>query len=285
KLLNGAKENYHLAGIAQKVPFNKTLDSLRKTDKTQYRVLDNVNSTFNDATASYFINSIGGYHVAKLHNYQDSIHLYFSGFERTKQLGISQAHTQKILNLLNTKYIVHGNPQSPLVQKNNEAFGNAWLVSNVKWAQSANDEILTLKDVDLKSTVVLNSSAQSEIKNAFVPDANSTIQLQSYQPNKLIYRVNIASPKIAVFSEIYYPHGWTVKVDGKERKLLKADYFLRAVQLEKGDREIVMEFNPQSVKTGNTVTLAFNIIFILLVLGGGYFWWKKRKESFAIIKK
>src|SRR5690606_27490972 len=130
KLFNGAKENYHLAGIAQKVPFNKTLDSLRQADKTQYRVFDNVNSTFNDATASYFINSVGGYHGAKLHNYQDIIDLYFSGSERTKQLGISQAHTQKILNLLNTKYIVHGNPQSPLVQKNNEAFGNAWLVSN-----------------------------------------------------------------------------------------------------------------------------------------------------------
>jgi len=279
KLMDGAKENYHLASLAQKVPFNKSLDSLHKADKTQYRVFDNVFSTFNDATASYFVNSIGGYHGAKLHNYQDVIDLYFSGSEKSRKLGISEAHKQKILNLLNAKYVVHGNPNSPMVQQNNEAYGNAWLVSDIKWVQNADEEILALKDVDLKNTVVLESKLNNQVRKGFVSESGSTIQLANYQPNKLTYRTNINSSKIAVFSEIYYPRGWTVKVDGKERPLLKADYFLRAVPLEAGDKEIVMEFNPQSVKTGNTVTLAFNIIFILLVLGGGFFWWRKKKET------
>lgn len=279
KLMEGARENFHLAGIAQKVPFNKSLDSLRKADKTQYRVFDNVFSTFNDATASYFVSSVGGYHGAKLHNYQDIIDLYFSGSQKAKELGISQAHTEKLLNLLNTKYIIHGNPNSPLVQQNNEAYGNAWLVSDIKWAQNADEEILALKDADLKRTVVLNSQLSGQIKKAFAPETNSTIELMNYQPNKLIYNTHMASSKIAVFSEIYYPHGWKITVDGKERKILKADYFLRAVQLEPGDKEIVMEFSPQSVKTGNYATLAFNVLFVLLILGGGFIWWKKRKKN------
>lgn len=279
KLMDGASKNYHLAGIAQKVSFNKSLDSLRQADKSQFRVFDNVNSTFNDATTSYFANSIGGYHGAKLHNFQDVIDLYFSGDDKTKKLGISTAHTQKILNMLNTKYIVHGSLQSPLVQQNKDAFGNAWLVSNIKWTQNANDEILALKDEDLRNTVVLQSKLQSKIGKGFVPETNSTIQLKSYQPNKLVYTTTISSPKIAVFSEIYYPHGWTIKVDGKEREILKADYFLRAVQLEPGDKEIVMEFQPNSVKIGNYATLSFNIAFLLFAIAGGFFWWKKRKES------
>src|SRR5690554_6576502 len=127
KLLEGARENHHLAGIAQKVPFNKTLDSLKSADKSQFRVFDNIFSTFNDATTSYFAHSIGGYHGAKLHNYQDVIDLYFSGSEKTQQLGVSPVHIQKILNLLNTKYIIHNNPNSPMVQQNNDAYGNAWL--------------------------------------------------------------------------------------------------------------------------------------------------------------
>lgn len=276
KLMEGARENYHLAGIAQKVPFNKSLDSLRKADKTQYRVFDNIFSTFNDATTSYFVNSIGGYHGAKLHNYQDVIDLYFSGSEKTQQLGISQAHTQKILNLLNTKYIVHGNAQSPLVQANPEAYGNAWLVSDVKWVQNEDEEILALKDVDLKRTAVLKADLKNQIGKAFVPESGSSIELVNYQPNKLTYKTNVASPKIAIFSEIYYPHGWTVKVDGKERPILKANYFLRAVQLEKGDKQIVMEFQPNSVKLGNFATLSFNIAFLLFVAAGGVFWWKRR---------
>ncbi|MBA5629799.1 YfhO family protein [Moheibacter lacus] len=282
KLMEGASKNYHLAGIAQKVAFNKSLDSLKQADQSQFRVFDNVNSTFNDATTSYFVNSIGGYHGAKLHNYQDVIDMYFSGSEKTKQLGISTVHIQKILNLLNTKYIVHGNLQSPMVQQNNEAFGNAWLVSNVKWVQNANDEILALKDENLRSTVILQSNLQSKIGKGFLPDTNSTIQLKSYQPNKLVYSTNINSPKIAVFSEIYYPHGWTIKVDGKEREILKANYFLRAVQLEPGDKEIVMEFQPNSVKIGNYATLSFNIAFLLFVVTGGFFWWKQRKESSSL---
>lgn len=276
RLLEGARQNHHLMGIAQKVPFNKSLDSLRKADKTQYRVFDNVFSTFNDATTSYFANSIGGYHGAKLHNFQDVIDLYFSGSEKAKQLGINQqVDTQKILNLLNTKYIVHGNAQTPMVQANPDAFGNAWLVSDVKYTNNANEEILALKDLDLRKTVVLSEKLNKQLNS----DNSSTIQLTNYAPNKLTYEANVSSPKIAVFSEIYYPHGWTVKVDGKEREILKANYFLRAVQLEKGDKQIVMEFNPSSVKTGNTVTMAFNILFVLIGLGGGFYWWKNREST------
>src|SRR5690606_488012 len=121
-------------------------------------------------------------------------------------------------------------------------------------------------------TVILSD----KLNEKFNSDSISSIQLTNYQPNKLTYKLNVQSPKIAVFSEIYYPHGWTVKVDGKEREILKANYFLRAITLEKGDKEIVMEFSPQSVKTGNLMTMAFNVIFVLLVLGGGFYGWKNR---------
>lgn len=276
KLMEGARENYQIAGIAQKVPFNRTLDSLRKADKTQYRVFDNIFSTFNDATTSYFAHSIGGYHGAKLHNYQDVIDLYFSGSGTSQKLGISQVHTQKILNILNTKYLVHGNPSSPLVQQNNEAFGNAWMVSNIKWAANANDEILAIKDEDLKSTVILNSNLKNKIKP--ISAGNSSIQLTNYQPNKLTYSVSSTSPQIAVFSEIYYPHGWKILVDGKEREILKANYFLRGVEIQPSDKQIVMHFDPTSVKTGNTLTLVSVILFVLLAGAGGFVGWKNRNK-------
>ena len=185
---------------------------------------------------------------------------------------------ENILNLLNTKYFIHGNPTSPMVQVNKDAFGNAWLVSDVKWVENANEEILALKDVDLKNTVVLNEKDKSLISTKFNSDSNSSIQLVKYSPSRLTYSVNVQSPKLAVFSEIYYPHGWNVKVDGVERPLLKADYFLRAVSLEKGDKEIVMEFNPSIIKTGNMLTLSFNILFLLLVLGGGFYMWKNKDK-------
>ena len=279
KLVNGARENHHLAGIAQKVAFNKTLDSLRTADPSQYRVFDNVFSTFNDATTSYFHHSIGGYHGAKLRNYQDVIDLYFSGSKRTEDLGINQTDMYKILNLMNTKYIVHGSARSPMLELNPDAYGNAWLVSNVHWVQNSNEEIMALKEVDLNKTVILQSNLANQIQKVLPTETNSKIELIDYSPQKLVYKTEINSPKIAVFSEIYYPHGWTIKVDGKERNLLKANYFLRAVQLNEGDKEIIMEFNPPIIETGKTMTLAFNIIFGLSLLGSGFFWWRNRKNQ------
>lgn len=276
KLMNEARENYRIAGIAQKVPFNKTLDSLRKADPTNYRVFDNVFSTFNDATTSYFAHSVGGYHGAKLRNYQDIIDLYFSGSERAEQLGISKADTESILNLLNTKYLIHGSPGSPMVQFNKNAYGSAWLSSEIKWAKNANNEILALKEVDLSKTAVLNNEFKNKIKTS--PVDRSSIELTEYRPDRLTYKTSILSPKLAVFSEIFYPYGWTVKVDGKERPLLKTDYFLRGVQLEKGDKEVVMEFKPKIIRTGKIMTASFNVVFILIVLGGGFWWWKQRKQ-------
>lgn len=286
RLLEGARDNYHLMGIASKVAFNKSLDSLRKADPTQYRVFDNIFSTFNDATASYFAHSIGGYHGAKLHNYQDVIDLYFSGSEKSKELGVSTpAHTQKILNLLNTKYFIHGNARSPMVQLNTDAYGNAWLVSDVKFVQNADEELLALKDVELRKTVILNQKDQSKVNVSPVVDSLSNIKLVDYKPNQLTYHATVNSPKIAVFSEIYYPHGWTVKVDGKEREILKADYFLRAVQLEKGDKEIVMEFDPPIIKTGNLLTLTSNVILVLVILGSGFYYIKNRRKNSQKVSK
>ena len=279
KLIAGAKENYHLAGIAQKVSFNNTLDSLRKADPSTYRVFDNVFSTFNDATTSYFAHSIGGYHGAKLRNYQDLTDLYFSGSAKSKELGISGADTESVLNMLNTKYLIHGNAQSPMVELNSNAFGNVWLVSDIEWVDTENNEILALKDVDLFKTAVLNKKYKSNIGEKLTDDNQSTVELIKYQPNKLTYKAEIHSPKLAVFSEIYYPHGWTVKVNGVEKPLLKSNYLLRSVVLEKGDSEIVMEFNPKIIQTSRTLTLLFNIIFVLLILGGAYWWWKNRNDS------
>lgn len=275
KLASGSRENPHLRMIAYKVPFNKTLDSLKQADPTQYRVFDNVSSTFNDATTSYFHHAIGGYHGAKLRNYQDIIDLYISGSSRAKELGITSVDTEMILNLLNTKYLVHGSFTSPMVEKNNNAYGNVWLVSDIKWVQNPNEEILAIKEVDLLKTAVLESKFNAQIPNAFPNERASSIELVNYLPHRLTYKADIKSPKFAVFSEIYYPHGWTAKVDGVERPIIKTNYFLRGIALEEGDKEIVMEFNPPTIKKGENLTLAFNVIFVLMVLGAGFWTWKQ----------
>jgi uncharacterized membrane protein YfhO len=82
---------------------------------------------------------------------------------------------------------------------------------------------------------------------------------------------------LAVFSEIYYPKGWIAKVDGKETYYFRANYILRSMLVPAGKHEIVFEFKPQSYKTGNTVSMASSIIFIIFVAGAIFVEFKKRK--------
>ncbi len=75
-------------------------------------------------------------------------------------------------------------------------------------------------------------------------DSLSSICLTSYTPNRLTYETNNAQDGIAVFSEIYYPDGWHVTVDGQPAKLARADYILRTMYVPAGQHTIEMRFRP-----------------------------------------
>jgi uncharacterized membrane protein YfhO len=75
-----------------------------------------------------------------------------------------------------------------------------------------------------------------------------------------------AQAGFAVFSEIFYPKGWRVQVDGKPIDLVRANYVLRALPLEAGPHRIEMEFDPTPYRIGNPVSAAAGWLVLLIVL-------------------
>lgn len=279
KLESEANSNNNVAQIAYKVPLNKALSNLAQKDQSQFRVYNTTQSTFNDAGTSFFVNSIGGYHAAKLGKYQDLIDIYFSGDERLKQYGITdESGMINVLNMLNTKYIIHGNIQEPKIELNPTAFGNAWFVGKVKSVNNANEEILALNDTYLDKQVILRNEITQNLPKVDV-DSTASIQLTSYTPTKMVYKASTNTDQIAVFSEIYYPHGWKASVDGKEVDILKANYILRALPIAKGQHEIVFTYEPQVITTGKTIMLVSNALLIIVIVGGTFLGYKKCKKE------
>ena len=280
RLESEANSNNNVAQIAYKVPMNKALSDLAKQDQSHYRVYNTTQSTFNEAGTSFFVNSIGGYHAAKLGKYQDLIDIYFSGDPRLKQYGIEdESGLINVLNMLNTKYIVHGDIQEPKIEANPTAFGPAWLVGSIKTVDNANEEILALNNTFLENQAVVNNKIAQNLPKTFAKDSTAQIQLTSYTPTKLVYQSNSKTDQLAVFSEIYYPHGWKATVDGKEVDIVKANYILRALPLEKGQHEIVFTYEPQVIKTGKTIMVASNAILVIVILGGLFLGFKKCKKE------
>ena len=227
-----------------------------------YRVMNLTTSTFNDASTSYFHKSIGGYHGAKLRRYQDIINHYLGGNN------VGSDGFWNVLNMLNTKYLIYPqNNNKPVAMPNPDAFGNAWLVSDIKWVATPNEEIAAIENTNVKTTAIVNEEFKNVVGNYGTDAINrvhtGTIQLASYKPNELTYNFNSSKDELVVFSEIWTSKGWTMWIDGKESPLIRADYILRAAVVPAGNHEIMMRYEPKIWKVGNTIQFVSSLILIL----------------------
>lgn len=241
-----------------------------------YRVLNLTVNTFNDATTSYYHKSVGGYHAAKLRRYQDLIE---------HQLSKGNAG---VINMLNTKYIIDKNDTGqPVVIQNPDAAGNAWFVPQIKWVAGADEEMAALTGFDPKSEAVIDDRFRKElgIDAVQAPLPGDTIYLTSYKPNELKYDVHTQNGGLAVFSEIYYPAGWCVTVDGKPAKEVRADYVLRAMYLPKGTKEVVFRFDPKSVTVTETIAFIAMSVLLLACVAGIIRLFLQRQKSIKEIKE
>jgi membrane protein YfhO len=238
-----------------------------------YRVLDLTRDTYNDAVQAYFHKCIGGYHPAKMEIYQDLI-------ERQ----MSRGFNAQVLNMLNTKYIIAGGKNRPPgVIPNPTRCGNAWFVDEVKWANTADEEMDGLNAGQIgdtselpnafnpKKTAVMRATFKSDVGNyTFGKDSSSFVKLAKYGLDDISFTSNNSKDGLAVFSDIYYSKGWKAFVDGKETPIMKADYVLRAIKIPAGSHSIEFHFHPESFYLGQKITLVTSILLILLALAALY---------------
>ena len=133
------------------------------------------------------------------------------------------------------------------------------------YVDNANKEIDTLSTVLPTRTAVVDARFKDALQGAaeLPKDSLASIRLTSYAPNHLVYESDNAQDGVAVFSEIYYPDGWQVTIDGKNAELGRADYILRALYIPAGKHTIEMRFDPQSLHV--TEGIAYGAMALLLL--------------------
>ena len=179
-----------------------------------YRVMDI--PRFYSSDPSYYHKTIGGYHAAKLTRYQDLIDRHLSNFTKGTQTDADW----NVLNMLNARYVV-GMDGSALY--NPEAMGNAWWVENLAYVDGADQEMARLGEIDPARAAVADKRFRSVLGDGAPVAQGDTIYETSYAPDRLTYRARSANGGVAVFSEVYFPWGWDVKIDGKPAELGRVD--------------------------------------------------------------
>ena len=256
-----AEKPFTMSDVDKQILQDKALD---------YRVINLTVSTFNDASTSYFHKSVGGYHGAKLRRYQDIIDHYLSK---------NDLNYWKVLNMLNTKYIIYAKDNQKKLSKNYEAFGNAWIVSDIKWVGTPNDEIDAIADTDVQNVAIVNDEFRSVVDDFEATPAEGTIQLVDYKPNELKYEFDSSKDELVVFSEIWTKKGWTMWIDGVESQLLRADYILRAAIVPAGQHEIVMRYEPSIWHKGNAIQMITSLLILMGLVAVCFYSFRNRSKE------
>lgn len=256
-------------------PFQATpSDTEILKDTTHYRVFE-VNGNMSSARASYFHNSLGGYHAAKPRRMQQLFDYQIA------------KNNMEVLDMLNVKYIIQTDKEGkefPTI--NPDANGNSWFVSSVKLLNKPDNVMKALDHVDTKKVAVFNvHDHENKFKTARLKkkwDTTGTIKVVEYKPNYIKYQSDNRKDGLAVFSEIYYKNGWNAYVDGQLTDHFPVNYVLRAMEVPGGKHTIEFKFEPQVIKTGSAIALASSIGMLLLLIGGIYF---ERKKSHTVDSK
>jgi len=248
-----------------------------------FRVLDATKFYVNDP--AYFHKTIGGYNPAKLARYQDMIDRHLAAVARPETgqwlalRGDSAAMAQydpedvawlnarlNVLDMLNTRYVIVDPAQPPVV--NNGALGNAWFVDAIGYVDGPDAEMAALDTLRPARYAVADARFRPILGQSRPTTPGNTIRLTSYAPDRLEFDARSAQGGVAVFSEIYFPWGWNVTVDGKPAELGRVNYILRALGLPPGRHTIVMEFRPASIAATNAVAYAsVSLVYLLLLIG------------------
>ena len=223
-------------------------------DTLDYRVF-NLSTGLSNASSSYYHNSLNGYHAAKLRRFQE----YYDY--------LTFHDNEKLFNSLNVKYLIGKDDQDQdQLYINPDALGNAWSVDSLLILDNPDELLNKLKDTDIsKIALGLKNSIPKDLPQTFESKDLIKIEKVKNSSSHLTYNYNALSEQLIVFSEIYYPSGWDVFIDGEKSDFFDINYLLRGMLIPEGKHEIDFFFSPEIVKTGINIRIITIIITFSLI--------------------
>ncbi len=236
-----------------------------------YRTYPLKDNPFHNAIPSYFYPTIGGYSGAKLSIYTDFMaHILL---DKPNELNM------EALSMLNVKYISSGRPlnEAGLIEvytKNgNYLYENSRVVPKAFFVDSVFYALTPWEAIDfLKTESGFKASKMAVVEKkyppAIQPDTTATLTITNYSAGIIEIETIRKKPGFLVLSEIYYPPGWQLTMDGFPAKIYKTNYILRGMYVPAGKHHFTMKFRPAATVWAPRVAWAANLLQWGLVIIG-----------------
>jgi len=255
-------------------------DNVTHEEGWKYRALPLLSNPFNNAVPSYHYPSAGGYSGAKLGYYQDMIDRAF--FNGPAGLNIP------VLSMLNIKYLtLGGSPGSAgletvfetergVVLENSSVLPKAWFVDKVVALNSQPDVLNQITGVfDPAATAYIAERAGITVQ----PDTAASVNVTTYNANRIELDITRSEPGFLVLSEIWYPPGWQASLNGNPVDIIRTNYVLRGFEIPAGESKLVLELEP----AWYLPSYWMSVIGTLLLFGSGaaglFFYLRHRKQA------
>jgi hypothetical protein len=240
-----------------------------KKDTTLYRILPLGSLANENRWSAFQIESIMGYHPAKIYRYnkvKDEV-----GWN---SLGVMQ--------MLNIKYLItleelphpafdlvfvgklfhQGKYQQTNVYQFKYTIPRVFFTPEVRVITEMESQLTALRKPDFNplATAIIEKEIGAVKYN---PDSQANITFWS--PDKIEIEVSAQTNQFLVLSEIYYPKGWKI-TSHSSWEIHPVNTILRGIHIPSGEHHIVMEFVPNDVRYGTFLTWGSTILLLLFIV-------------------
>ncbi|UCH62341.1 MAG: YfhO family protein [Fidelibacterota bacterium] len=223
--------------------------------------------------AAVGVESVTGYHAAKLVNYDRFMQA--TGFQ-----------SEGILRMLNIKYLVSrqrfsdarfkevfvgnlydaGSYQPAAVYEFTTFLDRAWFPRRIEIKTTVEEIFGLLRDpgYDPEEVVYIFQADITDTLAVPLAGGSGRILEAAWQADRLRLKVETDKRAFLVLSEIYYPEGWLARVDGESTPIYEVNTILRGIVVPTGTHEIAIDFEPADVRLGRIIS---NLSLLLIMLG------------------
>jgi len=232
--------------------------------------------------ALFGIESVGGYHPAKLKLYEEFL---------AKTENLSRIN---VLRMLNVGYIVSpvplGHPSLELVKTGTlqlasgpvtayvyrlqQTAPRAWFASRVITVINNYELFARILDDEAPAGVAYADGSLWRGASTFTA---ATVTSLDAKAESMVVKVAAPGEAFLVVSELYYPLRWKVKIDGRSAAMIKVNGLLRGVVVPAGGREVRFYYDRSGFERGRWISLGAFVVAMLMVVVGVIERWYQRK--------
>ncbi|NOX88744.1 MAG: hypothetical protein GXO77_06940 [Calditrichaeota bacterium] len=250
------------------------IDNFLLQDKDLFRIFP-AGKLFSDNRWAYYHQTIGGYSPIKMYVIEELVEKnIYNGWDARLPFNWN------VLKILNVKYVITQQPiQHPflrLVKKNPSGtlfayyftghLPRAFFVGSYKVIKDERQRLRAInsREFDPAKTALLEEKLSAPISQ---PDSSYT-RVLSFTPNEIKFDVYTDKQSLLVLSEVYYPPGWKIYIDGKQAdKIYKTDHAVQSIIVPAGRHKVEMKFHPDSYFKNIKISYASLGLIYLVIVG------------------